>query len=170
MSVSRGRRTKSSVIEVAKAAKDQRFGAVSGVIRSWRRKSWGREEVMNWGRVWYRVVGSQRLLGGRNVGRRLRLLRTPRWEWWVGVTINFVLTISRGKSRSPLTQLERAISARPRSGEGASVRSRPEVPAAAVFIMPGARIPWSGPPRSGRPKSASRRDRTKESVVRIRIE
>lgn len=116
------------------------------------------------GRVWWRAVGSQRVLGQRSEGRRFRLLRTPRGWCEVGVRIRRVRIRSRGARRRPERQLARLITARLVRGEAESERSRPLVP----VPREGIRL-TSGPFKSGRPKTASSKDRRKESVVRRRM-
>jgi hypothetical protein len=100
-------------------------------------------------------------------GRRLRLLRTPRGGWEAGETIRRVRTRSRGERSRPLRQLARPTTTRLVIGDGESERSRPDMPALA---MPGVMPRFSGPMRSGRPKSARSRDLRKESVVLRRME
>ena len=107
------------------------------------------------------------MLGRIREGRRLRLLRTPRGGCEAGETIRRVRTRSRGERSRPLRQLARPTTTRLAIGEGESERSRPDMPALA---MPGVMPRFSGPTRSGRPNSARRRDRRKESVVLRRIE
>jgi hypothetical protein len=161
---------KSSVKEVPKEAKVQRVGAVSGRMLNWRRRTWGIAVEKIWGRVWYRPVGSQSLLGRIKEGRRFRLLKTPRGGCDAGETIRRVRTKSRGDSRRPLRQLASPITTRLAIGEGESERSSPVVPAPAELVIPGVNPPFSFPLRSGSPNSASSIDLRNESVVLKRIE
>ena len=75
--------------------------------------------------------------------------------------------MSRGARRRPERQAARPMTAREVTGEGESVRSRPEVPVPEELkegVRP--RPLTSAPFRSGRPKRARRMERRKESVVR----
>lgn len=135
--VSNGRRTKSSVRVVVKAASDHKDGVSSGVRPNWRRRNNGAAAENTLGIEWYSAVGVQRLDGATKEGSRFRFETRPRLPSEMGVTISFVRTRSSGASSRPVRQLARPMTKSEPIGFGESLRSMPLNPTPPDKFRPG---------------------------------